>query len=99
MRTALTLAACLVIHGAQAVQQTRPPVIRSRVDLVTTNVTVRDQLGQFVSTLGKDDFEVFAARVRQEPVMFLLTHGGRFFNEIGPPAAAAQEGLLLPAAR
>jgi len=99
MRTALTLAACLVIQGAQAVQQTRPPVIRSRVDLVTTNVTVRDQLGQFVSTLGKDDFEVFEDGVRQEVVMFLLTHGGRVFNEIGPPPAAAQEGLLLPPAR
>ena len=31
--------------------------------------------------------------------MFLLTHGGRVFNEIGPPPAAAQEGLLLPPAR
>ena len=96
MRTALMLAACLL---AQAVQQTRPPVIRSRVDLVTTKVIVRDARGQFVSMLGKDDFDVFEDGVRQDVVMFLLTHGGRVFNETGAPPAANREGLLLPPPR
>ena len=102
MRTALMLAACLILQRgqpAQAVQQTRPPVIRSRVDLVTTNVIVRDARGQFVSTLGKDDFDVFEDGVRQDVVMFLLTHGGRVFNETGAPPAANREGLLLPPPR
>jgi VWFA-related protein len=96
MRIALPLAVCLI---AQAVPQTPRPVIRSGVDLVTTNVTVRDEHGQFVSTLGKDDFEVFEDGVRQDVVMFLLTHGGRVFSEIGEPPAASREGLLLPPVR
>jgi len=102
MRTNLMLAACLILQRgqpAQPVSQAPRPVIHSGVSLVTTNVTVRDEHGQFVSALGKDDFDVFEDGVRQDVVMFLLTHGGRVFSVAGVPAPASSEGLLLPPSR
>ena len=74
-------------------------VIRTRVDLVTTDVIVRDNNGQFVADLKKDDFEVFEDDVKQELVSFTLTHGGRIFNVAAPPPPVAEEGIILPAAR
>ena len=74
-------------------------VIRSRVDLVTTDVIVRDGSGQFVADLRKEDFEVYEDGVQQELVSFTLTHGGRIFNGEAPPPAVAEEGIILPAAR
>ncbi|HZB26271.1 MAG TPA: VWA domain-containing protein [Vicinamibacterales bacterium] len=74
-------------------------VIRSRVDLVTTDVIVRDGSGQFVADLKKEDFEVYEDGVQQELVSFTLTHGGRIFNVEAPPPATAEEGIILPAAR
>ena len=74
-------------------------VIQSRVDLVTTDVIVRDNNGQFVADLNKADFEVFEDGVQQELVSFTLTHGGRIFNVAAPPPPVAQEGIILPAAR
>src|SRR6476469_6686982 len=79
----------------QAVQPR--PVIRRSVDLVTTTVVVHDERGQFVPNLAKDDFELFEDGVRQEPVMFVFTHGGRIFKDVGAPPPA-REGLLLPPA-
>ena len=83
---------------AQVVAQPQRPVIRSRADLVTTDVRVQDERGHFVADLRKDDFEVYEDGVNQDVSMFVLTHGGRVFNETPPPSAAT-EGLLLPVAR
>jgi VWFA-related protein len=74
-------------------------VIKSRVDLVTTDVIVRDNNGQFVADLNKDDFEVYEDDVKQELVSFTLTHGGRIFNVAAPPPPIAEEGIILPASR
>jgi VWFA-related protein len=74
-------------------------VIRSRVDLVTTDITVRDDKGQFVPDLKKDEFEVFEDGVKQDVVSFVLTHGGRVYNNLAAPPPPVQEGILLPAPR
>ena len=74
-------------------------VIRSRVDLVTTDVIVRDNNGQFVADLKKEDFEVFEDDVKQELVSFMLSHGGRIFNVAAPPPPVAEEGIILPPTR
>jgi len=95
MRKALFALALL----AQAAPQPQRPVIRRTVDLVTTDLQVRDERGQFVSDLGKDDFEVYEDGVKQTVSMFVLTHGGRVFNETPPQSSGAAEGLLLPPAR
>lgn len=87
--------------------QTPPPqtpprsdqVIRARVDLVTTDVIVRDNTGQFIADLKKEDFEVFEDEVKQELVSFMLSHGGRIFNVAAPPPPIAEEGIILPPVR
>jgi len=75
------------------------PKITSRVDLVTTDVIVRDGSGQFVANLGKGDFEVYEDGVKQELITFVLTHGGRVINDVGAPPPPVQEGILLPPPR
>lgn len=75
------------------------PTFTVAVTLVTTDVIVRDDRGQFVSDLKKEEFEVLEDGQPQEIVSFVLVHGGRTFNVAAPPAPAAQEGILLPASR
>src|SRR5262249_57532156 len=71
-------------EGVLAPRQ-QPPVIRRSVDLVTTDVNVRDDQGQFVASLGKKDFDVYEDGVKQDVVTFVLTHGGRVLNDSGAP--------------
>jgi VWFA-related protein len=73
--------------------------ISRTVDLVTTDVIVRDDKGQFVANLGKGDFEVYEDGVKQDLVTFVLTHGGRVLNDISAPPPPVQEGILLPPPR
>src|SRR5215472_10705957 len=79
--------------------QQQTPVFRQRVDLVTTDLIVRDDQGQFVATLGKNDFDVYEDGVKQDVVTFVLTHGGRVLNDSSAAAPPQQEGLLLPPPR
>jgi VWFA-related protein len=74
-------------------------VIRTGVELITTDVIVRDSRGQFVADLKKDEFEVFEDGVKQQMVSFTLTHGGRVYNVAAPPPPPPQEGIILPPAR
>ncbi len=86
----------------QATPQAEPtqPTFRVAVDLVTTDVIVRDsKTDAFVSDLAVDEFEVYEDGVRQEIVSLVLTHGGRVFNVQSPPPAPAQEGIILPPIR
>ena len=83
---------------AQAQDQRRPD-FTSRVELVTTDVVVRDNTGQFIADLKKDDFEVLEDGVPQKVVSFSLTHGGRSYNIAAPPPAPVAEGILLPPSR
>ena len=103
----LATAAAATAVALQA--QTPPPrteqppdqreVIRTGVELITTDVIVRDSRGQFVADLKKEDFEVYEDGVKQQVISFTLTHGGRIFNVAAPPPPPVQEGIILPAAR
>jgi VWFA-related protein len=89
---------------AKAPASTQPPqssgqVIRRSFDVIRTDVIVRDQKGQFVADLKKDDFEVYEDGVKQEVVSFVLTHGGRTYNVAAPPPPPPQEGIILPPPR
>ncbi len=87
-----------VVAQAQDQDQRRPD-FTSRVELVTTDVVVRDNTGQFIADLKKDDFEVLEDGVPQKVVSFSLTHGGRSYNIAAPPPAPVAEGILLPPSR
>jgi VWFA-related protein len=65
------------------------------VELVTTDVTVHDANGNFVSNLTRDDFEVYEDGVKQQVQSLTLSHGGRITNVLAPPPPQP-EGLILP---
>jgi VWFA-related protein len=90
--------ALLLGVAAQAAPQPQRPVIRSNVTYVSSDVTVRDEHGQFVADLRPADFEVYEDGVKQAVAGFWLTHGGRLIKEV-TPAGAAVEGVLLPPPR
>lgn len=95
-----TLAALSLVPLTLAGQQDqRKPVFRSSVELVITDVVVRDRNGQFLSDLKIDDFEVLEDGVPQKLVSFSMTHGGRTYNSTAAPAAPAAEGIVLPPPR
>jgi VWFA-related protein len=81
---------------AEGIQQ---PTFRRFIDLVTTDVIVRDGSGQFVADLTKDEFIVLEDDVPQEVASVQLVHGGRTFNLQAPPPPAPQEGIILPQSR
>ena len=104
--TTATLAAQTPAGQAPATQPPAPadpavqrPTFRAFIDLVTTDVIVRDGTGQFVADLAKEEFDVFEDGVKQEVASVQLVHGGRTFNLQAPPAPAPQEGIILPQAR
>ena len=74
-------------------------VIRRTLDIVTTDVIVRDNRGQFVADLNKDEFEVFEDGVKQDVQSFVLTHGGRVYNQTLPTPPKQQPGIILPPSR
>ncbi len=76
------------------------PTFRVNVDLVTTDVIVRDaRSDQFVADLKAGDFDVFEDGVKQDINSMVLVHGGRAFNVQAAPPPPTQEGILLPQSR
>jgi VWFA-related protein len=75
------------------------PTFTTRVDLVSADVIARDNQGQFVADLKKDEFEVLEDGVAQSVVSFTLVHGGRVYNVAAPPPPTPQEGIILPPSR
>jgi VWFA-related protein len=84
--------------SAQQPQQQPPqPTFRVSVDLITTDLIARDSKSdQFIADLKPNEIEVYEDGVKQEIVSFVLTHGGRVYNQLEPPAAPLQEGIILP---
>jgi VWFA-related protein len=74
-------------------------VIRRSFDIVSTDVIVRDNKGQFIADLGKGDFDVYEDGVKQDVISFILTHGGRVYNATTAPAPPPMEGIILPPSR
>ena len=99
----LLSSACALLAGISLSQQS-PPIrqdqpIRVGVELITTDVVVRDRNGRFVPDLSKDDFELMEDGRPQKIVSFVLSLGGRIFNATAPPLAPTPEGVVLPAPR
>ena len=74
-------------------------VIRRSFDIVSTDVIVRDNKGLFISDLKRNDFDVYEDGIKQDLVSFVLTHGGRVYNNEPTPATPAMEGIILPPSR
>jgi len=76
----------------------QPPIFRSGVTLVTTDVIPRDSSGLFIPDLTQDEITVYEDGQPQEIASLVLVHGGRVYNQLLPPAPA-QEGIVLPPTR
>lgn len=75
------------------------PTFRVSVDLVNSDVIVRNKRGQFQSDLSKDDFELFEDGVKQELTSFVMIHGGRAYTTMTAAPTPIREGIILPASR
>jgi VWFA-related protein len=75
------------------------PTFRVSVDAVTQDVIVRDDRGQFMPDIKKDEFEVYEDGVKQEIISMTMIHGGRATNLLEAPALPPPEGIILPPVR
>src|SRR3989442_4116464 len=102
--------ACLVALTAGLSAQTAAPAkpanppqekltFRLQVDLVTNDVIVRDEKGNFVPDLKQDDFEVFEDGVKQDITSMTVVTGGRGQNQLAPPPPPPPEEGLMPRTR
>lgn len=103
MNRFLPSALCLVhlaLLGVVAAAQAPQPTFRTGVTLVSTDVIVRNDNGQFVADLTKDDFTVIEDGQPQTIQSFAMVQGGRTFNLLTPPPPqAAIDGIVLPPRR
>ena len=88
----LPSAVCLSLAAQQ-------PTFRAGVTLVSTDVIVRNDKGQFVADLTKENFTVLEDGQPQKIESFSMIQGGRTFNLLAPLAAPVPDGLVLPATR
>jgi VWFA-related protein len=75
------------------------PTFRVQVDLVTNDVVIRDEKGNFISDLKPEEFRVYEDGVLQDLASMTVVTGGRVYNPMAAPVAAAPEGIILPRKR
>ncbi len=98
--SAVLLVALATALSAQApAPPPQNPNFRVRVDLVTTDVLARDEKGNFVPDLKKDDFDVYEDGVLQDISSMNVIYGGRVSNLLTPPPPPPPEGIILPPAK
>ena len=72
------------------------PTFRVSVDLITTDLIVRDSRDQFIADLKPGEIEIYEDGVKQDIASLELIHGGRAYSVQAPPPAPVQEGIILP---
>src|SRR5438128_9907812 len=75
------------------------PTFKVQVDLVTNDIIVRDEKGNFIPDLKKDEFEIFEDGVKQDISSMTVVTGGRVTNVLAPPPPPPPEGIVLPPSR
>jgi len=75
------------------------PTFKVQVDLVTNDIIVRDEKGNFIPDLKKDEFEIFEDGIKQDITSMTVVTGGRVTNVLAPPPPPPPEGIILPRSR
>src|SRR5882724_5094986 len=75
------------------------PTFRVQVDLVTQDIVVKDDKGNFIPDLKKEDFEIYEDGVKQDISSMTVVTGGRVTNVLAPPPPPPPEGIILPPTR
>jgi VWFA-related protein len=83
---------------AQAAPQQRP-TFKVQVDLVTNDIIVRDEKGNFIPDLKKEEFEIYEDGIKQDISSMTVVTGGRVTNVLAPPPPPPPEGIILPPSR
>jgi VWFA-related protein len=103
VRASAALLACAVsatlLGQASPSAQDQQPTIRRSIELVRSDVIVRDRDGRFVPDLKKEEFIISEDGVLQEIATMVLSNGGRIYNIAAPPPVQAPEGIILPQSR
>src|SRR5229473_1446378 len=84
---------------ANATAQQERPTFKVQVDLVTSDIIVRDEKGNFIPDLKKDEFEIFEDGIKQDISSMTVVTGGRVTNVLAPPPPPPPEGIILPPTR
>jgi VWFA-related protein len=84
--------------GAAGAAQEKP-TFKVQVDLVTSDIIVRDEKGNFIPDLKKEEFEIFEDGVKQDITSMTVVTGGRVTNVLAPPPPPPPEGIILPPSR
>src|SRR6516165_3866097 len=72
------------------------PTFKVQVDLVTNDIIVRDEKGNFIPDLKKEEFEIYEDGVKQDISSMTVVTGGRVTNVLAPPPPPPPEGIILP---
>jgi VWFA-related protein len=83
----------------QTPSEQEKPTFKVQIDLITNDVVVRDDKGQFVPDLKQDEFEVYEDGVKQDVISMMVFTGGRITNLLTAPPPPPPEGIILPPAR
>jgi len=75
------------------------PTFRVQVDLVTNDIVVRDERGNFIPDLKQNEFEVYEDGIKQDITSMTVVTGGRVTNVLAPPPPPPPEGIILPPSR
>ena len=75
------------------------PTFKVQVDLVTNDIIVRDEKGNFIPDLKKEEFEIYEDGVKQDITSMTVVTGGRVTNVLAPPPPPPPEGIVLPPSR
>ena len=82
-------------NASASAEQNQTPTFTTSVDLVRTDVIVRNARGQFIADLKAGEFDVYEDGVKQDVVALTMIHGGREYNVLSPPTPT-RDGLILP---
>src|SRR3984885_14851517 len=75
------------------------PTFKVQVDLVTNDIIVRDEKGNFIPDLKKEEFEIYEDGVKQDITSMTVVTGGRVTNVRAAPPPPPPEGIILPPTR
>src|SRR4029453_14691249 len=72
------------------------PTFKVQVDLVTSDIIVRDEKGNFIPDLKKEKFEIYEEGIKQDISSMAVVTGGRVTTVLAPPPPPPPEGIILP---
>jgi VWFA-related protein len=87
--------AVIAVLAAAVVAAQDQPTFKVNVDLVRTDVIVRDARGQFIADLKPGELDVYEDGAKQDIASLVMIHGGAEYNLRSLPTPV-RDGIILP---